>query len=181
LSSFSSSLPTAVDVLAGLQVQHLTCVQLTFIRAMTDSSALSMALAQLSNLQQLRIGNMDDASLGTALTTLVQLPRLTLLDCDGQWSSQGRGRQSKVLASPLSEALQQLLAQPLPLKSLQLPGSRSYRLPALNMPLLTKLTELSIGRGALVESTVLPARLQRLKIYSAASHSMAPLTRLELK
>jgi hypothetical protein len=42
LHSFSSSLPKAVDMLAALQVQHLTRVDLSLFRdAVTDSSALS--------------------------------------------------------------------------------------------------------------------------------------------
>jgi hypothetical protein len=86
LHSFSSSLPKAVDMLAALQVQHLTCVELGFDHdAMTDSSALSMALALLSNLQQLHTGNINDATLSTALTTLVRLPHLTLLQFNGTW------------------------------------------------------------------------------------------------
>jgi hypothetical protein len=55
-------------MLAALQVQHLTRVELGLHRSMTDSSALSVALARLSNLQQLQLGNMSDASLGAALT-----------------------------------------------------------------------------------------------------------------
>jgi hypothetical protein len=90
-----------------------------------------------------------------------------------------------VLASPLSEALQQLLAQPLPLKSLQLPrfnGYWSYRLPALNLALLTKLTELNMGSWQVAEASVLPAQLQQLQFSSwAGADSMAPLTRLEPK
>jgi hypothetical protein len=89
LRSFSSSLPKAVDMLAALQVQHLTHVELGILAAKTDSSALSMALARFSNLQQLQLGYIN-ASLGAALTTLVQLPQLTLLKCVGPlpWDSQ---------------------------------------------------------------------------------------------
>jgi hypothetical protein len=51
LRNFSSSLPKAVDVLAALQVQHLTRVELRFLNdGTTDSFGLSMALARLSNL-----------------------------------------------------------------------------------------------------------------------------------
>jgi hypothetical protein len=69
LRSFSSSLPTAAYVLAVLQVQQLTRVELDLAHfGMTDNAALSMALARLSNLQQLhlgpRAGNIVDASLG---------------------------------------------------------------------------------------------------------------------
>jgi hypothetical protein len=186
LRSFSSSLPKAVDMLAVLQVQHLTRVELSLPRdAVIDSFALSVALARLSNLQQLRLGNMSDASLEAALTTLVQLPQLTSLTCNGEWPSDPQAmslQQLEVLAIPVSLALQQLLAQPLPLRSLQLPGFGSYQLPRLNMALLTNLTQLSTGSGVLEEATVLPAQLQRLHIHShAGTHSMAPLTRLELK
>jgi hypothetical protein len=186
LRSFSSSLPRAVDVLAGLQVQQLTCVELNFSDdAATDSYELSMALARLSNLQQLHLCDMIDGSLGAALTTLVQLPHLTLLRCDGGWpvSPVFESHQwCNVLARPLSLALQQLLAQPLPLKSLQLPDSDNYPLPVLNMALLTNLTELSAGLGEIAAATVLPAQLQRLQFNCCAgAHSMAPLTRLELK
>jgi hypothetical protein len=85
LRSFSSSLPKAVDILAALQVQHLTAVDLGFHGAMKDSSTLSLALAQLSNLHQLRLGGTFDASLGAALMTLAQLPQLTSLELTGQW------------------------------------------------------------------------------------------------
>jgi hypothetical protein len=85
-----------------------------------------------------------------------------------------------VLANPLSLALQQLLAQPLPLKSLQLPVFDDFQLPVLNMALLTNLTELRTEGGELAEATVLPAQLKRLQC-CAGTHSMAPLTQLELK
>jgi hypothetical protein len=189
LRSFSTGLPKAADMLAALQVQHLTSVELVFYNATTDSSALSSALARLSSLQQLRLDGMVDPSLGTSLTTLVQLPHLTSLELCGLWDSvplpeeqRPYRRCSDTPASPLSGALQQLLAQPLPLKSLQLPARLSYRLPVLNMALLTKLTELSTGNCELPEASVLPAQLQRLQFNSwAEAHSLDPLTRLQLK
>jgi hypothetical protein len=172
LRSFSSSFPKAVDMLAVQQVQHLTRVELGFNRAMTDSSALSMALARFSNLQQLQLGGISDTSLGAALTTLVQLPQLTLLECIGWWRE-----------VPL--ALQQLLAQPLPLRSLKLSDFRGFGIfppPIFNMPLLTNLTELSTSRVELAEATVLRMQLQRLQFHSwGGADSMAPVTRLELK
>jgi hypothetical protein len=78
-------LPKAADLLAALQVQHLTRVELHLWFIEPDGSALAMALAQLSNLQQPRLRSLRDASLGAALTTLVQLPQLTLLELAGQW------------------------------------------------------------------------------------------------
>jgi hypothetical protein len=130
LHSFSSSLPTAVDMLAALQVQHLTCVELSSAHdarhPVTDSGALSGALVRLSNLQQLHLGHNADTGLGAALTTLVELPQLTLLEVNGQWLDR-------------SMALQQLLGKPLLLRSLQLPVDMSYQLPVLNMALLTNL------------------------------------------
>jgi hypothetical protein len=42
-------------------VQQLTRVKLNFSNAVTDSSALSMALARLSNLRQLQLHAMLDA------------------------------------------------------------------------------------------------------------------------
>jgi hypothetical protein len=180
LRSFSSNLSQVVDMLAELQVQHLTRVELNLLNAVTDSSTLSLALARLSNLQQLRLDGMSDASLGAALTTLVQLPHLTLLECNGEWPALLHDESD--LASPSALALQQLLAQPLPLKSLQLPVDGSYQQPVLNMALLTKLTELSTGQCKLAEASVLSAQLQRLHFHSwDGAHSMAALTRLELK
>jgi hypothetical protein len=185
LRSFNGRLPKAVDQLAALQVQRLTRVDLRLWFVEADSSALSMVLARLSNLQQLHLVSMYDASLGAALTTLVQLPQLTLLECEGQWPREQQGglqEASEVLASPVSEALQQLLAQPLPLRSLQLPHYQSLRLPVLNMALLTKLTELSTGGRELADKSVLPAQLQRVHFHSwDGAFSMAPLTRLQLK
>jgi hypothetical protein len=186
LRSFSSSLLKATDMLSALQVQHLTHVKLSSSdKAVIDSSALSMALARLSNLKQLHTGDMSDASLGAALTTLVQLFQLTLLECDSMWPLDWQDdleEPTYVLATHVSLALQQLLAQPLPLRSLQLPYWGRYQLPVLNMALLTKLTELSTGNGGLAEATVLPTQLQWLQIHSSAGgHSIAPLTRLDLK
>jgi hypothetical protein len=173
LRSFSCSLPRAVDMLAALQVQHLTRVDLGFEGAATDSCAPSLALARLSNLQQLRLGNLHDG-LATSLSTLVQLPQLTSLEFYDSWSG--------VLKSPLSVALQQLLAQPLPLKRLQLLPRGSCRLPVLNMALLTKLTELNTSHCELTEACVLPAQLQALCFRSwAGARSMATFTLLELK
>jgi hypothetical protein len=166
-------------MLAVLQVQHLTRVELGFPSdSKTDSTALSMVLARLSNLQQLHLGDMYDASLRAALTALVQLPQLTLLKCNVDWAVDVHRQVASRRSSTV--ALQQLLAQPLPLKSLQRSRCGSYQLPVLNMALLTNLTELSTGCCVLAEATVLPAQLQRLQFWAEA-HSMEPLTRLELK
>jgi hypothetical protein len=133
---------------------------------------------------------MSDASLGGALTTLVQLLQLTSLEFQGEWPSdrdEDGARWPKIaLVSPVSRALQQLLDQPLPLRSLLLPEFVKdfgvYQLPVLNMAQLTNLTELSTGRGELVGGNALPTQLQRLLIQSSpGAHSIAPLTRLEPK
>jgi hypothetical protein len=47
LRSFSSSLPKAVDMLAALQVQHLTRVELNLYRAITDIVANTMERCSL--------------------------------------------------------------------------------------------------------------------------------------
>jgi hypothetical protein len=87
-----------------------------------------------------------------------------------------------MLASPVSLALQQLLEQPLPLRSLRLPDYASFRLPVLNMALLTKLSELDTGMWELEDASVLPAQLQHVRFYSwVGADSMAPLTRLQLQ
>jgi hypothetical protein len=83
LRSFSSSCPKAVDMLTALQPHSLTRVDLDFLKAATDSAALAITLQRLSSLQQLRISNMHQASLWSALTVLVQLSQLTSLELRG--------------------------------------------------------------------------------------------------
>jgi hypothetical protein len=81
LRSFSSCWPKAVDMLAVLHGQHLTSVRLCCYRAMSDSSALSLALARLSNLQQLRLGDLwvRKGSIHRSLGWIMYLRQLMLL------------------------------------------------------------------------------------------------------
>jgi hypothetical protein len=123
LRSFSSGLATAINLLALLPPQGLTHLDLELEAAITDSSAMSAALVQLSNLQQLRIGSMRDASLGSALTALAQLSRLSSLELCEPWPRLGQSewlpapllRSECLLPPEVAAPLQHLLAQPLPL------------------------------------------------------------------
>jgi hypothetical protein len=83
LRSFSSSLPKAVDMLAVLHPHSLTSLDLNLRRAATDSATLSRVLERLRSLQQLRISNMCEANLWSALPVLAQICHLTSLELSG--------------------------------------------------------------------------------------------------
>jgi hypothetical protein len=88
-----------------------------------------------------------------------------------------------VLAKPVSTALQQLLAQPLPLQKLELSTSmRHGRSPVLHVTLPTQLTELCGGVSScvLAKDVLLPTQLQRLKFTTwSGADSLAPIIRLQ--
>jgi hypothetical protein len=183
LRIFCSRLPKAVDMLAVLHPRRLAHVVLDLHDATTNTSAMSVAFKRLSSLQQLCLVNMRDASLGSALTALAHLNHLTLLELSGGWPrtdlGEGRVRYS-MLEQPVSVALQQLLAQPLPLQKLVL--SLDCRLPVLNMAKLTQLTELDTISCQLPGESMLPVQLQRLDSNGwGSADSMAPVIRQQLQ
>jgi hypothetical protein len=88
---------------------------------------------------------------------------------------QGQGE----LPQQAAAALQQLLAQQLPLQRLHFLG---FDLPVLDMSRLNKLTDLDTYYCQLPAASVLPAQLQQLRCYSISNaDSLAPVTRLQLK
>jgi hypothetical protein len=132
LASLSSDLPGAAGLLAALPAHSLTRLELGLERSGSSgsSSALSAALAQLSNLQQLHISGGHDSH-GSCLAGITQLSCLTSLRLAGCWD--------------IGEHLQELLAQPLPLRVLNLRLSSS--LPDLNLAVLTQLEEVNTVAG----------------------------------
>jgi hypothetical protein len=189
LHSFSSSLRKTSGMLALLNVQRLTHVDLDLLNMgpTTDSSALFKALAQLSSLQQLHLHSMSEANHGSALTALAQVHQLTSLRLSGWWPTDTMGRQDGlrlqcVLAAPVAAALQQLLAQPLSLQNLEFGWGFSWSLPVLNMSLLTQLTRFASIDCELPEESVLPAGLQQLACqFWGGADGLAPVTRLQMK
>jgi hypothetical protein len=185
LRSFSCSLPKAVDMLAVLHLDSLTHIELGLDQATTDSCTLTAVFAKLSSLQQLRLGSISDGQVGrAALSACAQLSKLTSMQFSGRWPRQWReaadGRPHQELSQPVSVALQQLLAQPLPLRELSM--ELDCRLPVLDMALLTKLTKLDASGSCLPEDTVLPAQLHQLVLQSpccGTATSLALVTRLQ--
>jgi hypothetical protein len=186
LRSFSSNLPTAVDILAALHLDSLTHLQLNLEAAKTNSAALADAFARLKNLQKLRLHNMRRGRLGIAFPALAQLGQLTSLEFSGDWpvdpESAGFPGSPAGLAKRTAAALQQLLSQALPLQELRLGFEGYFQLPLLDTSHLTKLTLLSTGRCQVPAQSVLPAQVQWLEFSSwLTADSLAPVTRLQLK
>jgi hypothetical protein len=170
----------SVDALAVLHPHSLTQVHLNLGGAINDSSTLTAAFKRLSNLQQLHLQDMDNASISSALTALAQLSQLTSLKPTGFWPTEEAGNSPgtmPLLTQPVSTVLQQLLAQPLPLQKLVLDFNRVF-LPVLDLALLTKLTQLDTDEFCVLhKASVLPAQLQRLTFRSGSySNSLALLT-----
>jgi hypothetical protein len=138
-----------------------------------DSTVLTTALARLSNLQHLSLADSSQKPVnGSCLLGLAQLKQLTSLKLHGGWSNH-------------EQPLKQLLAQPLPLRQLDIhfwhTGTR--QMPALNMAALVQLQELTACM-VLPEGSVLPLQLQQLQLgkhaVTAGSLSMVmPLQQLQ--
>jgi hypothetical protein len=136
------------------------------------------SMARLTSLQQLQLtsylavawGMGDDTF--SCITALGQLSQLTELNLGGYWT-EGRAEASR-------RSVQQLLAQPLALRVLQLGVITD--LPVLNMGQLTQLTKL-IVRSQLAEGLVLPQQLQHLQLFRRISSSqlaaLLPLQQLQ--
>jgi flagellar motor protein MotB len=190
LHSFSSSnMLKVVDLLAVLHPHSLTHLSLGLFEAMTTSSALSAAFMQLNSLRQLHLHDVFVVSHGSALTALAHLSQLTMLQLSGDWPTvhlkledvrYSRPREPQPLEPPVAAALQQLLAQPLPLQNLEL--RLGCKLPVLDMSNLTQLKQLSIGHSLVDDDSLLPATLQQLDFHAwSSAHSLAPVTRLQLQ
>jgi hypothetical protein len=169
-------------MLAVLNPHSLAEVCLKLEHASTDSAAMSAALLRLSSLQRLRLVGLN-TSLGSALTDLAQLSQVTSLELSAdvlEPCDRDRWATPRKLAQVL-QALPQLLAQPLPLQELKLGLWRQRcQLPALDMALLIKLTELDVSTCVLAEESVLPAQLQWLAAATwVDSQGLAPVTGLK--
>jgi hypothetical protein len=166
LRSYSSNLPHAVMQLAVLPTHSLTHLQLNLEHdTAVDAAMLSLALARLSSLQFLCLessGCQHKAPPASCLEGIAQLSQLTELQLHNCWSN-------------IDQPLQQLLAQPLPLRKLLL-HIRSD-LPDLNLAHLTQLEVLEHSWGALTPASVLPQQLQRLQLGSVecAADFVAPM------
>jgi hypothetical protein len=157
LASFSSDLPGAADLLPLLPAYSLTYLSLDLQHekaVAADSSALSSALAGLRNLQFLRLSSKpesweEEASSASCLAGVAQLSQLTELQLLNDWSD-------------IDQPLQQLLAQPLPLRKLLLHVQSD--LPDVNLAHLTQLELLDHRWHSLTPRSVLPQQLQRLQL-----------------
>jgi hypothetical protein len=164
-----------VRLVAALPRDSLTQLHLTWWPTdEIDSRALSAALAQLSNLQQLQLDCDEEAYQlpGSCLSSVAQLNRLTSFVMSGYWFA-------------FEQPLQQLLLQPLPLQQLEvvLNGrcNGNAPLPVLDFTQQTQLREFA-ATLQLPGDTVLPQQLQRLQLRSCnAAHIKAAsqLTQLQ--
>jgi hypothetical protein len=157
LAEFQSSWLSTPAVVAALPANSLTHLGLSPIRKQQSSVANTPGLAaeiqQLSSLQELHIRAGTDAFFSSCLPAIPHLPQLTQLQLTGDMNAPGS-----------RQGLQQLLAQPLPLRHLSL---ELYELPALKLAALTNLEDLTAGCDSgseLPADSVLPAQLQRLSL-----------------
>jgi hypothetical protein len=115
LSSSCLAKPGALGILAALPAHSLTHLDLTFNSCVVDASLVSAALMRLSSLQELHLKRcLATRVTGSCAPAIMQLSRLTSLRLEGcHWCGSG-------------EQLQQLLAQPLPLRQLVLHNDSRY-------------------------------------------------------
>jgi hypothetical protein len=156
LASFCSDWVGTPGVLAALSAHHLTSLNLLY-RAETVSAvhAITEALAQLTNLQQLRLtkGVFDRwLAADSCLSAVAQLVRLTKLTLEGAWPDM---------------ALRELLTAALPLQHLDLGKVDSVVFhdshePVLDMHGLSQLQELAIVE--VPGGCLLPPQLWRLTL-----------------
>jgi hypothetical protein len=170
LASFSSNLPCCPSMLPALTARHLTQLDLTLLQncSIDAGPQLAAALHQLSILQQLQLDawRAPRQSLSSCFAGIAQLTRLTSL----------------VLSMRLDgkeESLQQALAQPLPLRNLQLLHMCDWN--HLDLSALTQLETLVTRE--LPERTVLPLQLQHLHVTDwlagASLAAVVPLQQLQ--
>jgi hypothetical protein len=152
-----------------------------------DGSALSSALARLSNLQQLRLAGSSavKALPTTCMPGIAQLSLLTKLSLEGAWQGPDSGvaLRARPHNAAVSDALKQLLQQPLPLRQLHLGFSGGYRPQELSLAALTQLTQLHIGPSVVGQApVVLPVQLLQLKWGKCTARnvrSVVPLQQLQ--
>jgi hypothetical protein len=139
-------------MLAALPAHSLTNLDVrSGLLGPVDGQAASAALARLSNLQQLRLRT-DSTDLYSCLAGLAQLSQLTSLELEHY------ARQASQAGDP--QQLQQLLAQPLPLRVLHLHIGGS-ELPQLDM---SNLTQLQVFSSWSQLDATFPPQLQQLTL-----------------
>ncbi|KAF6255391.1 hypothetical protein COO60DRAFT_1641580 [Scenedesmus sp. NREL 46B-D3] len=146
----------STGMLAALPAHSLTHLDLQHVHGPVHgpavSAAVSAALARLTNLQRLHVA-LDEASY-SCLAGVAQLSRLTWLEF--------RGTRAKDY-----EHLRQLLAQPLPLRVLQLFNLAGF--PPLDLSRLTHLQELQDRSHVWSYLAVFPPQLQQLELWGVPS------------
>jgi Leucine-rich repeat (LRR) protein len=163
-----SSITLAGDgaMLRVLPAHSLTHLSLQWLPCSSGSATAAAALAKLSNLQQLHIQTLyDDSNLGSFLTGVAQLSRLTSLELDYVDSSR-------------VEELLQVLAQPLPLQVLRFTCLRDDKLRRLDLSHHTQLQELSARAGWEELDVIFPPQLQQLQLVVASSTQIEVLMAL---
>jgi hypothetical protein len=182
LDSFSSGVVWAIRLLDVLPAQYLTSLEVDLWGSREghdareqDAAALAAALPRLTNLRQLQFQVRADGGLGSCLPVIAQLSKLTCLTIDGDTGD-----------AYCELALQQLLAQPLPLRELHI-SSDEQLLPVLDLGRLQQLQEFT-ARNLLPQGSVLPTQLRRLQLghcqpslHLAAVMPLQQLTALELE
>jgi hypothetical protein len=154
-SSFSTGLPGA-DLLAALPAHSLTKLELNYAdNSAVDCSALSAALARLSNLRQLSItADHDNQLSGSCLSDVQQLSCLTSFKLACEWSEFHKHLQT-ILDAPQLQQLQQL-----DLIDLGFPVFGG-----LVLSRLMQLTELGVDElVSMGDHIQLPLQLQRLQL-----------------
>jgi hypothetical protein len=150
LASFSTNY-ASLAMLISLPAHSLTHLRFDLVKNLLEQYAeVPAALARFSNLQRLQLGGEHERMPGSCLAGIAQLSKLTQL----QIGAIGIGN----IHDDVHEPLQQLLAQPLPLRLLQL--NVQAMLP-LDLTALTQLEEL-ITDGA--HQAKLPGHLRSVKM-----------------
>jgi hypothetical protein len=192
LVSFSSNWLLDVGIVNFLPAGSLTQLDLELPFQMPsglidvpnwNGPELACALAQLSNLQQLRLASTCRAMPTTCLSAVAQLSRLTRLALAGLWGEdRRRAAPYTPPRKPVEEALKQLLGEPLPLRHLHL-GFYDRCHPAnLSLAAQTQLTSLHIGctfEGDGGGEVVLPPQLLHLDWAGCTARDVGSLQLLQ--
>jgi hypothetical protein len=162
LSSFSSDYLNSAAALSALSAQHLTRLELLAPAEPSGPGSLPGLLARLSNLQELHLSTKGEMVPSSSLAGIAQLRQLTQLQLKGDYWED------------LQQGLQQLFAQPLPLRRLQLDQIWRRDAQALDLSALTQLVELTASE--LHGDSVLPAQLTSMQwTRGAYASSLQPL------
>jgi hypothetical protein len=171
LASFSSDLPRA-ELLAALPAHSLTHLDIyagsCSTRSGEGSNAIAASLARLTSLQHLELWIGTDGIPVSVLAGVAQLSQLTALTLQGWWDG-------------IKQPLEQLLAQQLPLRKLDVSMRDDIRdspQPVLDIKHLTTLEQLSTV-GQLPEGSALPAQLKQLQLEQCSASNFAAVMPLQ--